>query len=112
MDLRTLIRAGRTRLIDHTFLTWRRGYPACCVFEEQCGEVEFKNFLGDDTGAVEGVVKPEVGGEGVVRRGGGDAGFGGVAAFEAGDARRFDAASVVGGSVAGRGIRIDGSWSG
>jgi len=41
-------------------------------------QVEFEDFLGDDAGAVEGVVEPEVGGEGVMRGGGDDAVFEGV----------------------------------
>ncbi len=68
--------------------------------------------MGDDTGAVEGVVEPKVGGQGVVRRGGGDAVFEGVAGFEAEDADRFDADFLVGGSVDGSGIRIVGDGAG
>jgi hypothetical protein len=75
-------------------------------------QVEFEDFVGDDAGAVEGVVEPEVGGEGVVRGGGDDAVFEVVAGGEAKDADGFDADVLVGGGVEDGGIGIVGDGAG
>src|SRR2546426_11763413 len=66
----------------------------------------------DDSGAVEGVVEPEVGGEGVVRSGGDDAIFEVVAGLQAEDADGLDADILVGGGVDDGGIRIVGDGGG
>src|SRR2546426_9910390 len=66
----------------------------------------------DDSGAVEGVVEPEVGGEGVVRSGGDDAIFEVVAGLQAEDADGLDADILVGGGVDDGGIRIVGDGAG
>jgi len=71
-------------------------------------EVELKDFLRDDAGAVEGVVEPEVGGERMVRGGGDDAVFEEVAGLEAKDADGFDADILVGGGVDDSGVGIVG----
>ncbi len=60
---------------------------------------DLEDFLGDDAGAVEGMVEPEVGGERVVGGGGDDAVFEVVAGSEAEDADGFDANVLVGGSA-------------
>src|SRR5258708_23209985 len=58
---------------------------------------DLEDFLGDDAGAVEGVLEPEVGGKRVMRRGGDDAVFEVVAGGETEDADGFDADVLVGG---------------
>ncbi len=75
-------------------------------------EVEFEDFMGDDAGAVEGMIEPEVGGEGMVRNGGDDAVFEEVAGLEAEDADGFDADVVVGGVVDDGGVGIVGDGAG
>ena len=66
----------------------------------------------DDAGAVEGVVEPEIGGERVVRGGGDDAVFEGVAGLQAEDADGLDADVLVDGGVDDGGIRIVGDSAG
>jgi len=84
MDLQTFIRGGYTRLNEHRrSLTGCRAYWTGCFFEKRGGEVEFEDFLGDDTGAIKGVVEPEVGGQGVMGDGGNDTVFEEVAGSEA-----------------------------
>ncbi len=61
---------------------------------------------------VEGVVKPEVGGERVIRSGRDDAIFEEVAGFEAEDADGFDADALIRGSVDNGGIGIVGDGAG
>ena len=73
---------------------------------------DLKMLFGDDAGAVEGVVEPEVGGEGMVSCCGDDAVFEEVAGFEAEDADGFDADVVVGGEVDDGGIGIVGDGAG
>ncbi len=68
--------------------------------------------MGDDAGAVEGVVEPEVGGEGVVRGGGEDTVFEEVAGGEAEDADGFDADILIGGGIDDGGIGIVGDGAG
>jgi len=68
--------------------------------------------LGDDAGAVEGMVEPEVGGERVVGGGGDDAVFEVVAGSEAEDADGFDANVLVGGGVDDSGIGLIGDSAG
>ncbi len=68
--------------------------------------------MGDDAGAVEGVVEPEVGGEGVVRGSGDDSIFEIVAGGEAEDADGFDANVLVGGGVDYSGVGIVGDGAG
>src|SRR5437016_10460837 len=63
------------------------------------GDVDVEKFLGDDAGAVESVVEPEVGGKRVMRYGGHDAVFEIVPGLEAEDADGFDADILVGGGV-------------
>jgi len=46
-------------------------------------QIEIEDFLGDDAGAVEGIVEPEVGSERMMRGGGDDAVFERVARSEA-----------------------------
>ncbi len=75
-------------------------------------EIQFEDFLGDDAGAVEGVVEPEVGGEGMVSRSGDDAIFEGVAGSETEDADGFYADVVVSGGVEYSGIGIVGDGAG
>ncbi len=69
-------------------------------------------FFGDDAGAVEGVVEPEVLGEGMVGGGRDDAVFEEVAGGEAEDADGFDADVLIGGGFDDGGIGIvgDGAW--
>src|SRR5229473_2816250 len=69
-------------------------------------------LFGDDAGAVEGMIEPEVSGEGMVRNGGDDAVFESVAGLEAEDADGFDADVVVGGSADDGGVRIVGDGAG
>src|SRR6266851_822001 len=76
------------------------------------GEVELEDFLGDDAGAVEGVVEPEVGGEGMVGDSGDDAVFKVVAGLEAEDADGLDADVLVGGGVDDGGIGLIGDGAG
>ena len=76
------------------------------------GDIELKDFLGNDAGAVERVVEPEVGGEGVVRGGGEDAVFEEVAGGEAEDADGFDADILIGGGIDDGGIGIVGDGAG
>jgi hypothetical protein len=75
-------------------------------------EVEFEKFLGNDAGAIEGVVEPEIGGEGMMGGGGDDAIFEEVAGLEAEDADGFDADVLVGGGVDYGGIGIIGDGAG
>ena len=75
-------------------------------------QVEFENLLGNDAGAVEGVVEPEIGGEGMMRGGGDDAIFEEVAGLEAEDADGFNADVLVGGGVDDGGIGIIGDGAG
>src|SRR5258708_13510658 len=76
------------------------------------GEVELEDFLGDDAGAVEGVVEPEVGGEGMVGDSGDDAVFKVVAGLEAEDADGLDADVLVGGGVDDGGVGLFGDGAG
>ena len=76
------------------------------------GKIDFKDFLGDDTGTVERVVEPKVGGERVMRSSSDDAIFEVVAGFEAEDADGFDADVLVGGGVNDGGIGIVGVGAG
>ena len=71
-------------------------------------KVEGEEFVGDDAGAVEGVVEPEVGSERVMRGCGDDAVFEGVAWSEPEDAHGFDAHVMIGGIVHDGGIGIVG----
>ncbi len=73
---------------------------------------DLEDFLGDDAGAVEGVVEPEVGGERVVRRGGDDAVFEVVAGGETEDADGFDADVLIGGGVDNGGVGLIGGGAG
>ena len=75
------------------------------------GKVEFEDFLEDDAGAVEGVVEPEVGSEGMVGGGGDDAVFEGVARFEAEDTNGFDADVLISSGIGDSriGIVVDGA---
>src|SRR5260370_5279356 len=75
-------------------------------------EIECEDFLGDDAGAVEGMIEPKVGGEGRVRSGGDAAVFESVAGLEAEDGDGFDADIVVGGVVDDGGIGIVGDGAG
>src|SRR5260370_32559916 len=75
-------------------------------------EAEFEDFFCNDSGAVEGMIEPKVGGEGMVRNGGDDAVFESVAGLEAEDADRFDADVVVGRGVEDGGIGIVGDVAG
>src|SRR5262249_48107581 len=61
--------------------------------------VEFEALVGDDTGAIEGVVEPEVGSQRMMSGGGDNTVFESVAGREAEDADGFDADVVVGGVV-------------
>ena len=72
------------------------------------GDIDLEEFLGDDAGAVEGVVEPEVRGEGMVSRSGDDAIFEGVAGSETEDADGFYAHVVVSGGADDGGIGIVG----
>jgi hypothetical protein len=74
--------------------------------------VDFEVLLGDDAGAVEGVVEPEVGSERVMGDGGDDAVFEEVAGSEAEDADGFDADVLIGGGVDDGGIGIVGDRAG
>ena len=76
------------------------------------GKVELEDFLGDDAGAVEGMVEPEVGGKRVMRRGGDDAVFEVVAGGETEDADGFDADVLVGGGVDDGGVGLIGGGAG
>ena len=69
-------------------------------------------LLSDDAETVEGMVEPEVGGEGVVRDDGKDAVFEVVAGGEAEDADGFDADVVVGGGVEDGGVGTVGDGAG
>ncbi|SRR6266851_413290 len=113
MDLRTFIRGGGTRP-NHDFrsLTCLHVWRALWFFKKRGREVEFENLLRDNAGTVEGVVEPEVGGEGVVGRGGDDAVFEGVAGFEAEDADGFDTDVLIRGSVDDGGIGVVGDGAG
>ncbi len=71
-----------------------------------------KDFLRDDAGAVEGVVEPEVGRQGMMRDRGDDAVFEGVGGFEAEDADGFDADVLIGWGVDDGGIRVVGDGAG
>ena len=73
--------------------------------------LEFE-LVRDDTGAVEGVVEPEVGGERVMRDSGDDAVFEIVAGREAEDADGFDADVLVGRGVDDGGIGLVGDGAG
>ncbi len=76
------------------------------------GEVELEDLLGDDAGAVESMVEPEVGGERVMRGRGDDAVFEDVAGLEAEDANGFDADVLVGGRIDDGRIGIVGDGAG
>ena len=69
-------------------------------------------LLGDHADAVEGMVEPEAGGEGMVRNGSDDAVFESVAGLEAEDADGFDADVVVGRGVEDGEIGIVGDGAG
>src|SRR6266699_131472 len=75
----------------------------CRGWVQMARQVEFEDFLGDDAGAVEGVVEPEVGGEGGMRGGGDDAVFAGVAGREAEDADGWEAGAL---TTAGLGLSL------
>ena len=64
--------------------------------------------MGDHSGAIEGVVEPEVRGEGMMGDGGDDAVFEEVAGGEAEDADGFDTDVLIGGGVYDGGIGIVG----
>ena len=64
-------------------------------------EIEFKDFLGDDAGTVEGVIEPKVGCQWRMRRGGDDAVLEDVCWLEAEYAHGFDAVILVCGKVGG-----------
>ena len=68
--------------------------------------------MGDDARAVESVVDPEIGGERMVRGGGDDAIFEGVAGGEAENADGFDADVVIGRKVDDGGVGIIGDGAG
>ena len=68
------------------------------------GHVDLEEFLGDDSGAVERVVEPEVGGQGALLGDSDDAVFEDVGGFEAEDTDGFDAHILVGGGVDDRGM--------
>ncbi len=75
-------------------------------------DIDIEVLLADDSAAVEGVVEPEVGGEGVMGDGGDNAVFEEVAGGQAEDADGFDADVVIGGSVYDGGIGIVGDGAG
>ena len=86
-----------------------------CVFpflEDRIGKVQLKKFSSHDAGAVEGMVEPEVRGEGVVRGGGDYAVFEEVTGLESEDADGFDADVVVSGVVDDGRIGIIGDGAG
>src|SRR5271163_5171577 len=76
------------------------------------GEVKFENFPGDDAGAIEGVLEPEVRGQGMVGDGGDDSIFKRVARFKAEDADGFYADILVGRIVNDGGVGIVGDGAG
>src|SRR5229473_697675 len=78
----------------------------------RCGKVDLENLFGNDAGAVEGVIEPEVGGERVTSGGGDDAVFEEVAGFESEDADGLDADVLVGGGVDDGGIGVVGDRAG
>ena len=69
-------------------------------------------FFEDLAGAVEGVLQPEIGCEGMVRCGGDDAIFDGVAFLQTENANGFDADVLVGGGVDDGGVGIVGDGAG
>ena len=75
-------------------------------------DVDFEVLLGDDAGAVEGVVEPEVRGEGMMGDSGNDAVFEEVTGSEAEDADGFDADVLIGGGIYNGGIGIVGDGAG
>jgi len=76
------------------------------------GDVDVEEFLGDDAGAVEGVVEPKVGGQRVMRYRGDDAVFEIVPGREPQDADGLDAHVLVGGGVDDGGIGLIGDGAG
>src|SRR5205085_5138037 len=70
-----------------------------------CRQVECEDFFGDDARAVEGVVEPGIGSEGMMSGSGDDAIFEEIAGLQPEDADRLNADVLVGGSV-------DYSWIG
>ena len=75
-------------------------------------DIDFEVLLGDDAGAIKGVVEPEVGGERVMGDGRNDAVFEEVTGSESEDADGFDADVLIGGSVYDGGIGIVGDGAG
>src|SRR5258708_6023771 len=73
---------------------------------------DLEDFVGDDAGAVEGMVEPEVGGERVAGGGGDDTVFEVVAGGETEDADGFDADVLVGGGVDDGGVGLIGGGAG
>jgi hypothetical protein len=71
-------------------------------------DIDFKVLLGNDAGAVEGVVEPEVGGQGMMRSSGDNAVFEEVARSKAEDADGFYADVLIGGGIHDGGIGIVG----
>ncbi len=69
-------------------------------------------LFGDNARAVEGMIEPEVGGQGMVRNGSDDAVFESVAGLKAEDADGFDADVVVGRGVEDGRIGIVGDGAG
>lgn len=76
------------------------------------GKFELEDFSGDDTGAVEDVVEPEIGSEGMMRCGGDDAIVELVAGSETENAHRFYADVLVDGQADYGGIGLIGDGAG
>ena len=76
------------------------------------GEVEVEDLFGDDAGAIEIVIEPEVGSQGRMRRCGDHAVFEDVGGFEAEDADGFDADVLIGGGIGDDGIGLVGDRAG
>ena len=79
--------------------------------QSRAWKIEFEIFFGDDAGAVEGVIEPEIGGEWMMSCGSDDAVFEEVAGLEAEDANGFDADVMIGGILdySGIGVVSDGA---
>ena len=76
------------------------------------GDVDFKDFVGDDAGAIEIVVEPEIGGEGMMGRRGHDVVFQVVARGKAEYADGLDANVLVGGGVGDGEVGLVGNAAG
>ena len=72
----------------------------------QRGQIQLEDFLGDDTGAVEGVGEPEVGREGMVGNGGDDAVLERVAGLQTQYAHGFAAHVLIGRCIYNGGIGL------